>query len=280
MKRFLILFVFLISCTATDYFNMARISGSESLYQKSCDMGAMGACNNLGVIYVKRGERERAIPLYYRACFGTNRLVVACQNYAELYRDYELGNYSTAVNAADYACKNYNIKACDVLKVIKKGRVGAAKFFYQALNFEKVNRNAEAEKLYDKSCKLGEMAACNNLGGMYFKRGNNKKASSLYYKACFASNRFVIACQNLAGLYKDLGIGSYSTAVNAADYACKNNQQLACAMLAMIQLRYRNLPSDVSKSRDNNKLQPQGATSIDLDDALKGAFEYNKIINQ
>lgn len=127
-------------------------------------------------------------------------------------------------------------------------------YFNSALRSESLGEMAEAERLYYKACNMGELAACNNLGVIYAKRGDRGSAVDLYRMAC-NDNTYAIGCQNLAGMYKDYGVGSYSEAVSAANFACEYDMEVACNILSTLRARQRKF----------------------FNDALKGAIEYNNL---
>ena len=133
----------------------------------------------------------------------------------------------------------------------------ASYYFYDAVENERKGQMQEAERLYMKSCNMGEPAACNNLGVINIKRGDKGSALDLYRRAC-NYNTNPIGCQNLAGMYKDYRMGNYNEAMSAANFACKNNMEIACKIVSTMRARQSKF----------------------INDALKGAVEYNKINNQ
>ena len=111
MKRILVLLVVLFSIgfskDLTELGNEAYYKGD---YQKACDSGEAGDCNNLGVLYENgqgvRQNYQKAAQLYQKGCDGGNAL--GCSNLGFLYENGQgvRQNFSTA--------KQYYGKACDL----------------------------------------------------------------------------------------------------------------------------------------------------------------------
>ena len=59
---------------------------SAELYQKACDKGIGGGCNNLGTMYDKgegvRLDKSNALSLFGKAC--DLKVQIGCENYAKL----------------------------------------------------------------------------------------------------------------------------------------------------------------------------------------------------
>ena len=55
------------------------------------------------------------------------------------------------------------------------------------------------EKYIKKACDLNDAKSCNNLGVIFYDRGNFSQALKLYEKAC--GNGSVVACGNAASMY-------------------------------------------------------------------------------
>ena len=93
-----------------------------------------------------------------------------------------------------------------------------------------------AGALYERGCKLGDMAGCNNLGTLYqfgslgFR--DRGRAEALYEKACGAAH--AEACTNLALLYLDGSAVSADRRMRARGLltkACADGVSRACQRL-------------------------------------------------
>ena len=56
-------------------------------------------------------------------------------------------------------------------------------------------------------------------------------------------------------MYKDYRMGNYNEAMSAANFACKNNMEIACKIVSTMRAKQQKF----------------------LNDALKGAVEYNSL---
>ena len=63
-----------------DYFK------ATELYEKACNGGDVGGCNNLGLMYINgqgvRADKQKALNLWGKACDMKDQM--ACENYAKL----------------------------------------------------------------------------------------------------------------------------------------------------------------------------------------------------
>jgi TPR repeat protein len=125
------------------------------LFQRACDLGDAGGCNNLGLAFQSgQGvpqDYERAMDWFERACSGG--FAEGCNNQGALY---EHGN-GVPVNLGDaqrlytQACRHGSGLGCSNLGVLyAQGRGVAA-------------NPTEAARLFREACNAGSSVGCNNL---------------------------------------------------------------------------------------------------------------------
>lgn len=137
------------SAASADFPQAAR------LFQRACDLGYAGGCNNLGLAFEGgRGvpqDYERAFALFERACSGG--FAEGCNNQGALY-EHGLGvpaNLGDAQRLYAQACRHGAALGCSNLGVLYAEGRGV------------VADPAQAEQLFSDACNAGSLVGCNNL---------------------------------------------------------------------------------------------------------------------
>lgn len=118
MKRILVLLVVLFSIgfskdlteLGKEAYNKGDYQKAAQLFQKACDGGNAGDCNNLGVLYENglgvRQDYQKATEFYQKACDGGD--AVGCSILGSLYQN------GQGVRQSFSTAKQYYGKACDL----------------------------------------------------------------------------------------------------------------------------------------------------------------------
>jgi TPR repeat protein len=171
---------------------------SKFAYGKSCDLGNLASCYNLGLAYEKGHGVEKnltkAVDLFRKVC--DEDFMAGCFVLGDAY-SYGKGveqNKQTAVALYRRACSGGFMAACTSLgKALQNGK-GIEKNY------------AKACKLYDKACRGQHMLGCNSLGicygmGLVKKRYGPQykdffEACKYFKRACDGEDKY--GCYNLA----------------------------------------------------------------------------------
>ena len=234
-------------------------------YRKACDLGDLGGCKNLGLIY-NYGEEgvavnlKKALELYQHGC--TKGDTGSCGNLGQMFLIAEgveidipkglsllepacgagisvhcrsLGNYySKSDTGKDLKlASDFYRKACDLGDA--GGCVNLGLYYFNATDVE--NNYSLAADLFRSACDAKQPSGCKNLADYYyFPEGGYEKdyelAAQFYKSACdFGS---MSACGNL-GLMYDNGEGveaDSEKAIELFQLACDGGAPLACRNLA------------------------------------------------
>ncbi|MDP3492107.1 MAG: TIR domain-containing protein [Hyphomonadaceae bacterium] len=238
----------------------ANSEDAVRLFRRSCDLGNLRACSNLGLRYaggegVARDD-ARAVALYARACEGGS--VVGCNNLGFMYSDGRGVARDDARAAALYAqaCEGGYMGGCRNLGLgyatgrgVRKDEARAAALFDQACDGgvtmscrdlgvmyrtgRGVEKNGErAAALYAQVCDGGDARGCYNLGDMYFLgegvAQDGAQALKLFGQAC--GGGYMGGCYNLGVMY-ETGRGVEKDEARAAELyaqACEGRDATGC----------------------------------------------------
>lgn len=167
----------------------------------------------------------------------------------------------------------YQKKEIPLKKVYKKGceLKNAEMCYYHA----KYNNNKMA---LQKSCSLGFLSACHNIGFQEFKKGKKKKAISIYKKNCDGHN--YQSCSNLGGIF--LSQKKLKQSYSYLKRSCRFNNPTGCYNLAC----YYSLSQDIQSSL--KKLEKSFQLGLPVDDwvekkdpdlaFIRGTLEFKVLI--
>jgi uncharacterized protein len=133
----------------------ANVALAARLFQRSCDLGHAGGCNNLGLAF-QSGEGvprdyERAMDYFGRACSGG--FAEGCNNQGVMYEHGQgvSANLGDAQRLYTQACRRGSGLGCSNLGVLyAQGRGVPAD-------------PVEAARLFREACSVGTSVGCNNL---------------------------------------------------------------------------------------------------------------------
>ena len=186
--------------TIQETFNLAvknhredKIDFAQELYNQvlKTDPNHTDANNNLGLIFKKLGENQKAIGYFEKAISIDPNYVIALNNLGIIFK--ELRENQKAI---DYFEKAIAINPN----------------FANALNnlgiiFQELRENQKAKDCYEKAIAINPnyVNALNNLGTIFQALGENQKAKGCYEKAIAINPNFANAHYNLGVIFKELG---------------------------------------------------------------------------
>lgn len=247
------------SCFAAGYlYDYGKIGVSSTIiadhataalyYDRGCNLGSAGACNNFGVIKEKglgghEVDKAAAAQLYSKACDAKDQ--IACANLGDFYiqgvgvpRDVK-----KALSLLEKSCELKTARACHLLGEIYRHGDGVP------------HDPLRANRFYEQGCKMEKPSsyACTALG-YQFEIGNGveknvPKAIEAYEKAC--ANGGMTGCTNLVSLHF---AGKYSAmtdadAVKKATYACEQNAY-SCNMLGWMHQEGKSVEKNLEKAEE------------------------------
>ena len=149
-------------------------------------------CNNIGAIFGKRGEFEKALKLYKQTCDLNSSM--GCSNLGFMYLN------GQAVTKDFTIAKKYLKKSCDLNN--SNGCLNLGLIHEKGLGTEA--NNSKALTLYDKACKLGAGFACAKASSISYLMGDIDKGVLFSIQGCHLNNNK--ACYAL-GYASDYGQG-------------------------------------------------------------------------
>jgi tetratricopeptide (TPR) repeat protein len=200
---------------------------AENLYNQilKIDPNHIGATNNLGVVFQKLEEFQKAKVCYEKAITINPNYVDAHNNLGVIFK--ELKEHQKAKDCFEKVIKidpnhinalnnlgdifnklNENQKAKDCFeKVIK-----IDPNYVNALNnlgvvFKALKEYQKSINCFEKIIKINpnDEDVHNNLGGVFQRLGENQKAKSYYERAIIINPNHTYALNNLGGVFRDLG---------------------------------------------------------------------------
>lgn len=162
----------------------------KKMYEKSCSLGDMTGCNNLGLLYQEDEEYDKANELLRQACDGNDQ-----------YGCYHLGlayEYERGVKENNKKASNLFIKSCDL--GYSEACDSAGNLYY--FTYKKYKT---ALKWYKKGCELDDGRGCYDAGYQYEEGDGVKKnmstANEFYKKGC--DLRDADSCTQLGRAYME-----------------------------------------------------------------------------
>ncbi len=149
-------------------------------------------CNNIGAIFGKRGEFDKALKLYKQTCDLNSSM--GCSNIGYMYLN------GQAVTKDFTIAKRYLKKSCDLNN--SNGCLNLGIIHEKGLGTEA--NNSKALTLYDKACKLGTGFACAKASNISYLMGDIDKGVLFSIQGCHLNNNK--ACYAL-GYASDYGQG-------------------------------------------------------------------------
>lgn len=161
-------------------------------YRLACRAGSLAGCHNLAVNYAEKSKApDRLVLARNLLKQGCNRNYLAsCTTFGQFIREYEkpADNYAEAVAALTKACNGKDGLACRILGNMAHDRIGLP------------GGNQAANRLYDRSCKLGYGEGCYNLGLAYWS-GYRVKANAETAMAWFGEGCRLRSASSCVGAY-------------------------------------------------------------------------------
>ena len=236
-------------------------------FRKSCMRGNVKRCSHLGSLNEQAGNYVEAAEWFGKACHGTFSKKVdesSCTKYEQIYtKECENGNVSVcctlmkaistsvnvpksidianAVKLCEEACKSGHTQSCDQIRSSKNKNVGF--FSGKSMFFSKgTNRFFSGYSLTGyledkRSCTKGNAKKCYKIGTFEDERGNAKKATTFYKKAC--SNGLMGAC-NVLVQKNQTEISYLSKKEKFFEKACEKRDVLGCYNLGFLKRKMGN----------------------------------------
>lgn len=202
----------------------------KEMYFKSCALGDMIGCSNVGLLFDDKEEYNKAREYYEKACSANQR--TGCNNLAVHYEygnEYDYGvekDFKKAAKLYKKACKLELAKACE-----NTGNI----YYFDLKNYK------ESLKWFKQGCTLNYGESCFSVGVQYYYGRGVKKdistANEFYTKSCELYN--ADACTNIGRAYMHYNDETdpntkknYKKGVELLTYACENGDSLGCAGLS------------------------------------------------
>ena len=189
----------------------------KDYYLKSCQNGDGQGCRNMATLYLKglgvKKDANKAFEYVKRGCELNN--ASSCTKLGNIYDDNKM--YQKSAEAY--------MKGCQLNSGVSCNNIGNMYMHGQGV----VKNYALSENFLNKALQLG-YNAYNNLGFLYYKKGDDAKAKEYYIKGCDLKG--TVACNNLAMLYSDHK--NYFKAYNTFIKSCNLGNAKGCNGASMI----------------------------------------------
>ena len=180
------------------------LSKAATIYEFVCANGGYAACNDAGVVAIKRANPAHAEKFYQLACQHNESM--GCENLSGIIE--RKGDKAEALSIVSEACK--------------KGLGGSC---YRAALLKGVSpATASAIDYLKRACELKHPAACNEYGFSQRKKSDKSVTIESYKKAC--NSGMARACLNLGLLYSDTN--KPTDAINWFAQACNGGEVNGC----------------------------------------------------